>query len=68
MPRLTNRSQENSGFEVFSEVLERAALWVAQQRGVRFTNVQTVNAKVKKGRACIVAFLQYVFSDYLSAV
>jgi len=48
VPQCTNRSQENKGYEMFSEVMDRASDWVAQQRSVRFTNLQTVQAKIKK--------------------
>ncbi len=48
IPDKTIRSKDNRGYELFSDVMDRAGQWIAQQRGVRFTNVQTVPIKIKK--------------------
>ena len=48
LPAKTNRSKENRGFELYSDLMDRAARWIARQQGVRFTNIQTVAVKIKK--------------------
>ncbi|KAK2170016.1 hypothetical protein LSH36_5g17042 [Paralvinella palmiformis] len=48
VPEHDQRHADNKGFEVCSEVMDKAARWVARQQGVRFTNVQTLSLKYKK--------------------
>lgn len=48
VPSRTNRSKENKGYELHSDVMDRAARWIARQQGVRFTGVQTIKLKIKK--------------------
>lgn len=48
IPDKTVRSKDNRGYELHSDVMERAGRWIARQQGVRFTNVQTVPIKIKK--------------------
>jgi hypothetical protein len=48
IPEKTARSKDNRGYELHSDVMERAGMWIARQQGVRFTNLQTVPIKFKK--------------------
>ena len=50
VPEHNQRNKENKGYEVLSDVMERANRWVARQQGVRFTNLQTISIKLKKSR------------------
>ena len=50
VPEHNQRNQENGGYEVFSDVMQKANRWVARQQGVRFTNIQTFFVKLKKSK------------------
>jgi hypothetical protein len=51
VPEKTTRSKDNRGYELYSDVMDRAARWIARQQGVRFTNLQTIPIKIKKHSA-----------------
>ena len=60
VPEHNRQCQENNGYEVFSNVMNKASNWVARQQGVRFCNVATVMVKSKKSKLfleVIVCFL-----------
>ncbi|KAI0217195.1 hypothetical protein LSAT2_030924 [Lamellibrachia satsuma] len=48
VPEYNRRNKENKGYELFSDVMQRASRWIASQQSVRFTNVDTINVKAKR--------------------
>ena len=48
VPEYNRRNKENKGYELFSDVMQRASRWITSQQSVRFTNTATINVKVKK--------------------
>ena len=47
IPIKSGCNKENKGYELFTEVADRAARWVVRKGGVRFINPQVVNVKLK---------------------
>ena len=47
IPEQKKRNKENKGYELFSDMMGRAGRWIASQQGVRFTNVHSINVKLK---------------------
>ena len=50
IPEHNRRNQENKGYEVFYDMMQRATQWVARQQGVRFISIQTLDVKIKKSK------------------
>ena len=64
VPEHNQRNKENKGYEVLSDVMERANRWVARQQGVRFTNLQTISIKLKKSRTSWTLHFRNIIVPY----
>lgn len=49
IPERNQRNSDNNGYELFTELMDLANRWVTRQQGVRFTNLQSLSVKLKKG-------------------